>query len=341
MQKTGGKKNSNLTMEGKKVKKSKIIKIVAIAVIIAILPSIGLTGISRKVKVGDFDNQSAEPLIGDFAVEVKETISTLSTVAKALEDVNNGFEDCSSNLGRDSLDKARYTECVIEKAQISRDAYRQSKGDFEKLGRRLEAYQHRTSKAVSQTKQDLVKEQQNLTQAKKSISQHERQAKELIKKIDGSADDQPLTMDQSELIWEVTDGLIHQNNISEMLENATSKLKCDLLELENGSKAVNGLQASIRRVNRNFDYRIDEANQFIRLSRSYSLTQARLMETAAIVDDFNGVKDDIRTMLTHRPDYTAAFHQLGGSSDSLIPQVKPQTIGEALNLLKSLVKKGD
>lgn len=339
MQKTGNKNNGFLNMEDRKMKK-KTRKIVAIAAMIAILPTVGLT-VTGQVKVGDFDNQSADPLIGDFAAEIKATISTLNAGAKALENANNGFEDCNSKLGRDKLDKARYTECAIEKAQNCRDIYRQTKGDFERLGQRLEEYQHKTHKAASQAKQDLANEQQSLIQVQKSISQHERQAKELIEKIDGSADDQALTKDQSELIWEVIDDLVYQKNISEMLESAISSLNSDLLSLENGSKAVAKLQDSIKRASRNFDYRIDETNLFIRLSRSYSLTQAHLMETAAIVDSFNGATEEISRMFTRRPGYNSAFNQFGGSSRNIIPPVKPQTIGEARALLRSLFKKGD
>ena len=338
MQKTDCRRNSVINMEGKKVKKRKM---AVIAAAITILPSIGMS-VTGTVKVGDFDNQSATPLIGDFAEEITATIATLNAGAKALEDVSNGFDDCSSKLGRDPLDKAMYTECVIEKSQITRDAYRQAKVDFENLDRRLEEYQYKTNKAVSQSKQELATEEQNMAEVQKTIAEYERQANELIQKIDGTADDQELTDQQSALIYEVTDGLMYHNNKSEMLKGAISILKADLLSLENGNEAISQLQESIKRVNRNFDYRIDEANLFIRLGRNYSLTKARLMETGAIVDVFHGFKDQMNKILNHRPGYATAMHQLGGGSGgTLIRSNEPPTAGEALALLKSLVKKGD
>jgi chromosome segregation ATPase len=324
----------------KKFSITAIYMITLVAMATAIFPGSGLC-VTGAVKVGDFDNKPADPLIGDFVTEVKETISTLKSGAKALEDVNSEFEDCSSILGNDPGDRARHTQCVIEKAQMSRDVYRQSKMDFEKLNKRLGEYRERTDKGVSQVQQALASEQKNLAQVQSSISQYERQARELIDNISDLGDDQELTKDQMNLIWEVADGLVHKKNMAKMLATATAKLETDIATLENGSNAVAELQDSVDRVIRNFDNRVEEANLFIRLTRSYSLTQARLMETADIIDAFNGVREEIGRVLTPYPDYTPAMDQVSDNSAYLIPPVKPHSVGDARDLLKRLVPKGE
>lgn len=338
-------------------KKKTYLKTVALTASILFLPTVGLaipdpaqrssfnepTGIqtvSGQVKIGNFKTTTSEPLIGDFASEVKEVIQTLSSSAGALDDAWCKFSECNAQFASNSIDEAHQLECLIGATSQGISVYREQKGSFDKLGHNLADYRSRLSKITNQTRQSLTKEQQNLNTEQKKIVRSEAQAQGLIKKIGESDHQAALSAEQSELIWDVADGLQNQLNKSRMYESFVSQLNDSVVKLENGDKAIAQVQSSVRRVSRNFVYRIEEASEFNRLISDYGLNRARAMETAGIVDAFSGILPEIEKVFNNIPDFEGAMKNRSGGSDTIIASAKPQTVGDALALLQSFVNRG-